>query len=167
MTYLAQDSGATVIVADPDKRRRKLSPRFGASAAIDPRECDALAGALATLGRDEVDIAIEASGSPSAVAAALAAVGIGGAVVLVGSVFPGGTVAVDPERIVRGLVTVAGVHNYTGEDLRDTVSFLRDAWGRHPFEDLVEPVFALADADEALAAAAGGEALRVGLDPRR
>lgn len=164
---LAADRGATVIVADPDKRRRKLSRRFGASAAIDPRECDALAGALATLGRDEVDIAIEASGSPSAVAAALAAVGIGGAVVLVGSVFPGGTVAVQPERIVRGLVTVAGVHNYTGEDLRDTVSFLRDAWGRHPFEDLVEPVFALADADEALAAAAGGEALRVGLDPRR
>ena len=47
------------------------------------------------------------------------------------------------------------------------MSFLRDVWGRHPFEDLVEPVFALADADEALAAAAGGEALRVGLDPRR
>ncbi|WP_447590785.1 hypothetical protein [Microbacterium lacticum] len=39
--------------------------------------------------------------------------------------------------------------------------------GRHPFEDLVDPVLPLAAADEALALAAAGGAFRVGVDPRR
>ena len=63
--------------------------------------------------------------------------------------------------------TSAGVQHYTGDDLREAVEYLRGAWGRHPFEDLVDPVLPLAAADEALALAAAGGAFRVGVDPRR
>lgn len=166
-TAIAADRGAVVIVADPEGERRALARRFGAAAAIDPRDAGALAAALTALERDEIDVAIEASGAGAAVDTAIGAVGVGGVAVLVGSVFPGATHVIDPEAIVRGLVTIAGVHNYTGEDLRDTLAFLRDAGGRHPFEDLVDPVLPLARIDEALALAGAGGSIRVGIDPRR
>jgi len=164
---IAAARGAFVIVSDPDDGRRALARRFGAAAAIDPCDAGALDAALATAGRDEVDVAIEASGAGAAVDTAVAAVGVGGVVVLVGSVFPGGRQIVDPERIVRGLITIAGVHNYTGDDLRDTVAFLRDSGARYPFEDLVDPVLPLDRLDEAFALAGPGGPIRVGIDPRR
>ena len=86
---------------------------------------------------------------------------------LVGSLSPAPPVSMDAEAIVRGLVTIEGVQHYTGDDLRDAVEYLRGAWGRHQFEDLVDPVLPLAAADEALALAAAGGAFRVGVDPRR
>lgn len=166
-TAIAADRGARVIVSDPDRRRRKLARRFGATAAIDPCAPSALADALQALRADQVDVAVEASGAAAAVDTAVSAVGVGGVVVLVGSVFPGAAVHLDAERIVRGLVTIAGVHNYTGEDLRDTVDYLRDAWTRRPFEELVDPVLSLDEIDRALALAGPGGPLRVGIDPRR
>lgn len=166
-TAIAADRGAKVIVSDPDKKRRRLARRFGAAVTIDPRDAGALDTALLGLGAAEVGIAIEASGDGSAVATAVGAVGVGGVAVLVGSVSPGPAVPMDAEAVVRGLVTIAGVHNYTGDDLRETVEYLRGAWGRRPFEDLVDPVLSLADADEALALAGPGGGLRVGIDPRR
>lgn len=166
-TSIATDRGARVIVSDPDRKRRKLARRFGAEATIDPCDAGALASALQAMDATEVAVAVEASGAPTAVDTAVSSVGVGGVVVLVGSVFPGPAVPVDPERIVRGLVTIAGVHNYTGEDLRATVEHLRGAWGRHPFESLVDPVLPLDAIDEALALAGPGGPLRVGIDPRR
>lgn len=163
---IAADRGAVVIVSDPDKKRRKLALRFGAAAVVDPLVGGALDQALATVGRAEVDIAIEASGSAAAVATAVSVVAVGGVAVLVGSVSPGAALTVDPERIVRGLLTVAGVHNYTGEDLQQTVTFLRDACGRYPFEGLVDPVLPLGSIDEALALSRSGRSVRVGIDPR-
>lgn len=169
-TAIAADRGATVIVSEPDKKRRRLARRFGAAATIDPCDAGALETALRGLGVggvEGVDIAVEASGAPSAVETALTAVGVGGVAVLVGSLSPASPVSMDAEAIVRGLVTIAGVQHYTGDDLRDAVEYLRGAWGRHPFEDLVDPVLPLAAADEALALAAAGGALRIGVDPRR
>lgn len=169
-TAIAADRGATVIVSEPDKKRRRLARRFGAAATIDPCDDGALETALRGLGVggvEGVDIAVEASGAPSAVETALTAVGIGGVAVLVGSLSPAPPVSMDAEAIVRGLVTIAGVQHYTGDDLRDAVEYLRAAWGRHPFEDLVDPVLPLAAADEALTLAAAGGAFRVGVDPRR
>lgn len=169
-TAIAADRGATVIVSEPDKKRRRLARRFGAAATIDPCDAGALETALRGLGVggvEGVDIAVEASGAPSAVETALTAVGVGGVAVLVGSLSPAPPVSMDAEAIVRGLVTITGVQHYTGDDLRDAVEYLRGAWGRHPFEDLVDPVLPLAAADEALALAAAGGAFRVGVDPRR
>ena len=169
-TAIAADRGATVIVSEPDKKRRRLARLFGAAATIDPCDAGALETALRGLGVggvEGVDIAVEASGAPSAVETALTAVGVGGVAVLVGSLSPAPPVSMDAEAIVRGLVTIAGVQHYTGDDLRDAVEYLRGAWGRHPFEDLVDPVLPLAAADEALALAAAGGAFRVGVDPRR
>ncbi|WEK60834.1 MAG: alcohol dehydrogenase catalytic domain-containing protein [Candidatus Microbacterium colombiense] len=146
---IAADQGAQVEVLDPNPARRELAARFGATA----------------LDR-EPDVVIEASGH--AVAEALAGVSTGGIVVLVGSVFPADPVPLDAESIVRRLVTVTGVHNYTGAELAEAVAFLAGRGRAYPFADAVGSVRALADIDEAvLAASAPGAPLRIGLIPGR
>ena len=166
-TAMAADRGAEVIVSDPSKKRRRLAARFGAAETVDPADADALSEVLRERGRAGVDVAVEASGVGAAVGASIGAVDVGGIAVLVGSVSPGPVVGIDPERLVRGLVTVAGVHNYTGDDLRDTVRYLRRASPRRPFEDLVDPIFALRDLEQAIELAGPGGPVRVGIGPRR
>lgn len=146
---IAAEHGAAVEVLDPNPARGQLAARFGAS----------------QLDRDP-DVVIEASGH--AVSEAIAGVATGGTVILVGSVFPADPVPVDAESIVRRLVTVAGVHNYTGEELAAAVAFLAGRGRAYPFADAVGEVRQLAAIDEALAAASVADApLRIGLVPGR
>ncbi|WP_258064034.1 MULTISPECIES: zinc-binding dehydrogenase [unclassified Pseudoclavibacter] len=161
---LARDRGCTVVVADPDGKRRDLAARFGAHAAIDPGDPGAAAEAWSGLGLPGPDIVIEASGSRAAVSAALDAVEVGGAVVLVGSVFPTEPVALDPESLVRGLVTVRGVHNYTSADLAAALEFVEGSADRWPFAELVEATFPLERLGDGVALAATGGPIRVGID---
>lgn len=146
---IAAEHGAVVEVLDPNADRRALAAHFGAT----------------SLDR-EPDVVIEASGH--AVGAALDGVAIGGVVVLVGSVFPAEPVPLDAESIVRRLVTIAGVHNYTGAELADAVAFLAGRGRAYPFADAVGAVRALTDIDVALAEATQpGAPLRIGLVPGR
>lgn len=146
---IAVEHGATVEVLDPNPLRRALASRFGATC----------------LDRDP-DVVIEASGH--AVAHALENVATGGTVVLVGSVFPADPVPFDAESAVRRLITIAGVHNYTGADLAEAVAFLAGRGRAYPFAEAVGEVRQLAAIDEALIAAAAPDApLRIGLVPGR
>lgn len=148
---IAADAGADVIVADPSPTRRAFAERFGGTAAVKATE--------------PADIVIEASGH--AVADAIAAADIGGAVVLVGSVFPADPVPLDAEDMVRRLLTVTGLHDYTGAELAAAVAFLTGRGRAYPFAEVVSAVHPLDDVDAALAAAAGPDApLRVALSPR-
>lgn len=122
---------AHVEARDPDPHRRTTALRFGADDALAP-------DAPATT----ADVVIELSGVPDAVAGGLARLDVGGRLVLAGSVAPRGTVAIDPEQVVRGLHTIVGVHNYEPRHLVDAVAFL----AAHPhfdFDALVAPPVAL------------------------
>ncbi|MGW9020655.1 alcohol dehydrogenase catalytic domain-containing protein [Leucobacter chromiiresistens] len=167
VTAMASEQGAAVTVSDPDASRRELALRFGADRVHDPRGSEApdpfAAGASAPLGAGAFDIVIDASGSASAVASGLDAVAIGGAVVWVGSVFPTAPVPVVPERVVRGLVTISGVHNYAGDDLAEAVDFLSRHGRTYPFDELVGAVYALERIDAALERAAEQREARVGV----
>lgn len=169
-TAMARERGARVIVSDPDESRRELAERFGAAATIDPTSgtpfAESLAIALAEIAaHDGVDVAIEASGSSRAVEASLAAVAVGGVLVLVGSVSPAPPVALDPERVVRGLLTIRGVHNYGASDLSAAVAFLAERGTAYPFASLVGGRFELPELDEAITVAARGDAVRVAVAP--
>ena len=164
---MARERGATVILAEIDEARRTLSRSFGAVAAFDPLAGSTARDLLASSGLEgrEIDVVIEASGSPLAVAAGIDAVGPGGVVVLVGSVFPTDPVALVPERLVRSQVTVTGVHNYAPEHLSGALEFLASHWRTYPFEQLVGRVYPLIELDAALDRAALRREVRVGITP--
>lgn len=165
-TAIASQGGARVIVADPDAGRRALAREFGARAVIDPAAPGALAAALRRLRAKEVGIAIEASGAAAAVSYAIDGIGVGGVVMLVGSVSPSDAYRLDPERVVRNLTTIRGVHNYEPRDLAGAVAFLHESAARYPFAQLVGAPYPLADVDRAVERAAVGADVRVSIDPR-
>lgn len=164
---MATDRGARVVVVDPDRSRRELALRFGAVTTADPRARrggDSLARALEAF--DEAPAAaFDASGSPRAVASAIEAVRVGGVAVLVGSVFPSEAVPLDPERVVRQLITIRGVHNYAPAHLIEAARFAETRGAAYPFVGLVGMTVPLGRLDDGIAAAAKARAVRVGVDP--
>jgi alcohol dehydrogenase len=157
---MARTAGAADVIAiDPLPLRRDRAPAFGASTVVDP-------GNLAThpvAGR--IDLALELSGAAAAVAEAIASAGLGGSVHLVGSVAPVGTVAIDPEQLVRRLVTIRGIHNYAPRHLLTAVRFLAAHGADFPFASLVERWYPLADVEAAFADAVDSRAVRIGVRP--
>ncbi|MFC0451212.1 zinc-binding dehydrogenase [Rhodococcus jostii] len=119
------EAGAHVRITDINPQRLTLAHRFGA------KDDDGT----------DVDVAVDFSGSADAVAGALGRLGIGGRLVLAGSVSPGPAIAVDPEAVVRRWLTITGVHNYEPRHLTHAVAFLTRTSEQFPWEDLVaEPV---------------------------
>lgn len=94
------------------------------------------------------DLAVELSGAPSSVRACLAALDLGGRLVLAGSVTPGPDLTVSPERIVRSWLSITGVHNYEPRHLQQAVDFLARAAGRYDWAAVIAdplPLSALPD----------------------
>ncbi|MFP5021689.1 alcohol dehydrogenase catalytic domain-containing protein [Pseudonocardia phyllosphaerae] len=149
-TAMAARAGAEVVVSDPHPERRAQAVAFGAAAT-----CDGAPGGV-------VDVALELSGAAAAVRTCLDRLDVGGTLVLAGSVSPGPAVELDPERVVRGLHTVTGVHNYAPRHLAAAVEFLVGNHDRYPFASLVGGPYALDDIDAAFAAAG-----RPGAAPRQ
>ncbi len=140
---------SAVVVCDVNEQRRKQAVQFGATDVTDD------------VSTDDFDCVFEMSGHPSAVESAINAAGIGGKVVLVGSVSPSPPVSVDPERIVRRLLTIHGVHNYRPDDLQTAVGFLQQHHNRYPFANLVEKTFGLEEVNEAFRYALDQRPIRV------
>lgn len=144
---------ATISLCDPDESRRQRAMAFGANA---------ISGQVNS---DDFDCVFEMSGHPSAVETAVRSAAIGGKIVLVGSVSPSPPVSVDPERIVRRLLTISGVHNYIPQDLVRAVDFLTEQQLRYPFADLVERSWSLSDVNAAFAYAQQQRPIRVAVVP--
>lgn len=161
---MARAHGATaVLVSDPDAERRARSLAFGATHAFAPED---LAGGVAevTQGRGP-DVTLELAGAASAVEAGLALTRIGGTLVLAGTVLPTPSVPLDPEAVVRRMLTIRGVHNYTPGDLATALDFLGGAGKAYPFAELVSRTFRLDEVEQAFAFAHGNPGGRVAVVP--
>lgn len=157
---------AHITICDRDEVRLEVSKRFGADACITwetGRE-----GFQQRLAKDEpslFDVVLELSGSPDAVEAACALGDVGAEIVLVGSVMPSRSIAVDPESIVRRWLSIHGVHNYAPEDLKTAVAFLEAHHRDFPFADLVSHTYSLSDVNQAIEDARKNRPVRVAIRP--
>ncbi|MFY1674067.1 alcohol dehydrogenase catalytic domain-containing protein [Plantactinospora sp. WMMB334] len=153
-TAMLAQLGVTVVVYEPDRRRQERALLFGAAAVT----AEPVDGA---------DAALELSGRAGLVQICLDALTVGGTLVLAGSVSPGPSIALDPERVVRNLLTITGVHNYRPTDLQTAVGFLAAHQHHYPFADLTAGRWPLEQLDEAFRAALAGTAARQSVRPGR
>ena len=149
-----------VIVSDPREDRRRQAEQFGAD-PVTPADLPGL-----TEGRG-ADLVIDLSGAPEAVEEAVSQVRIGGRVILVGSVFPTRALSLQADELVRRLLRIEGVHNYTAADLVEAFAFLAEAHEQFPFRALVGVSYPLAGIDDAVESALLGEHFRVAVRPRK
>ncbi len=115
-TAVARHAGARhVIVSEPNAYRRELAAKMGATLVIDPRE-RTLESAFAELDMVEgFDVAMEMSGNPAALRAAIGSMAHGGGIAILG--IPTEEIALDVNAIVFKMLTIRGIY---GREMYET-----------------------------------------------
>lgn len=165
---MAKARGAErVAVCDVDPVRLEQVKSFGADATVEwvPEREPLRERFFQRTGMDLFDVVLELSGSPDAVEAACELAGIGGKVLLVGSVMKSRPVAIDPESVVRRCLSIFGIHNYVPEDLQTAVDFLIQNHSRYPFAKLVQQSYPLTEINLAIETALVERPVRVAIRP--
>lgn len=124
------DRDARVTAVDPstDRREHRVLPGAG---IVDPLgQSTELASFARALEGGGFDVVLEMSGSPDAHDMAADLVRIGGRIVLVGAVASSAGRPFAPETIVRGVLTVFGVHTYRPQDLAQALETVARHAGR-------------------------------------
>ena len=115
-TAVARHAGARhVVVCEPNAYRRELATKMGASLVVDPRE-RALSDVFAELDMVEgFDVALEMSGSPTALRNAIDVMAHGGGIAILG--IPTEEIALDVNAIVFKMLTLRGIY---GREMYET-----------------------------------------------
>jgi aryl-alcohol dehydrogenase len=145
----ARAAGAAVIVAvDPVESRRTLALTLGATHALDP--ADVAGGALGKM-RVPLDFAIDTSGRPEMIRAAVAAVHSEGVVVLIAAGRAGAVADIPLRDLIVGRQVRGAVEGDSVPQL--LIPRLLELWraGQFPVEALVS-TFAATELDEAMRA---------------
>ncbi len=160
-TAVARHAGARVIVvSEPNPVRREIALRMGATAAVDPRERD-----LREVGRElglveGYDVALEMSGNPAALRAAIGSMAHGGGIAILG--IPTEELAIDVNEIVFKMLTLRGIY---GREMYETwykmTVMLQSGLDISP---AITHRFSFRDHEAAFAAARSGDAGKVIMD---
>jgi threonine 3-dehydrogenase len=149
-----------VVVSEPNAFRRDLAVRMGADIAVDPRERD-LHDVQRELGMVEgFDVALEMSGNPAALRAAIDNMAHGGGVAILG--IPTEEISLDINAVVFKMLTLRGIY---GREMYETwykmSVMLRSGLDIRP---AITHRFGFRDHEAAFAAAASGDSGKVIMD---
>ncbi|MCP5521547.1 MAG: zinc-binding dehydrogenase [Verrucomicrobiales bacterium] len=163
---MSRCAGANRVIAlDIDAERLETARTFGADLPIQtgPGRPSPAAQLADELPDEPVIVALDYSGVPDTMEALIAALGIGGVLVLVGATYPQRPLSLSAEQMVRRLHTIKGLHNYNQTDFVAAVEFIETQHRRFPFEQLVYDRFSLNQVDEAFDYGLKSGAHRVGI----
>lgn len=156
---MAKNNGAkNVYCMDINEDRLELSKSFGVNKTLTSNQTEEY-----FINNDKIDVVIDTTGVPSAMETGLSVLNIGGTAVWVGAVYNQKPTQVNAEMIVRNLITIKGLHNYTPEDLKTAIFFLIENHNTYPFESLVSDEYNLNELTTAFKAANNGKHYRVGI----
>lgn len=156
-----------VLAIEPDKRRRDQALQFGAMATLDsglPLERILASVRDMSDGRG-ADIGLELAGVPDSIELGIGLLRPGGRFVMAGSTFPERPLQLFAQDIVRRMIRIEGVYNYSPEDLERARAFLAKAMNLYPFESLVGKSFPLSEVNEAMHFAETARPCRVAVIP--
>jgi threonine 3-dehydrogenase len=160
-TAVARHAGARhVVVSEPNAYRRELAQRMGATVTVDPGQRD-LHDVQTELGMVEgFDVALEMSGNPAALRAAIANMAHGGGVAILG--IPSEEISLDVNEIVFKMLTIRGIY---GREMYETwykmTVMLQSGLDIRP---AITHRFSFRDYEAAFAAARSGDSGKVILD---
>lgn len=155
---MCREAGAASVTAmDMDDRRLTTALQFGATDTLNPKD-----EMVQKISR-RFDVAFDMSGSPDAMEYGLASLAIGGTAVWVGAVFRTRPLQIDPEQLIRNILSVKGLHNYNFEDFVQAHDFMSRYQDKYPFACVVAREFTLDQARDAFEYALAHKPLRVGI----
>jgi alcohol dehydrogenase len=158
---VAKTQGAQLVIAvDIDPSRLELARTFGADHCVLINDKEQQLTDI-----PKIDLALEFSGAEQSMKQGLEALNIGGSYVLAGAVFPGPKLQAAGEQIIRKMLSIYGVHNYSPRDLQDAILFLKLQSKNYPFQQLISKKFSLENIHEAFLFAKEETPLRVMIKP--
>jgi putative phosphonate catabolism associated alcohol dehydrogenase len=163
---MARYYGAKEVIAlDISKKRLIEAKKFGATKTVlvtsdTKRVIEDIKNITKGAG---VDLAIEVTGVKSSMETGFQLMRIGGRYILVGAVFPNPPILFPAEKIVRNLLSIHGIHNYTPKYLAEAIKFLVESYTKYPFEDLVGKEFYLDETNEAFQYMVDSKAFRIAI----
>lgn len=153
----------TILVVDPIPANQERARSFGATHVANPETASA-ALMEATRGRG-ADMVFELAGPAESAALSLRLARIGGQVIWAGTVAPTAPLPIEPEQIVRRMLTIRGIHNYHPRDLAAALQFLAGPGQTFPFGSLVREGYGLDSLDQAFRAAEQSPGTRIAIRP--
>ncbi len=155
---------SVVIACDRDRDRAQRALQFGAThICTDLSELASIAKEVT--GQDGVDVAVELAGSIQTTQAAAEVARTGGTAVLAGTTMPTDPLVIQPQRIVRRLLRIEGVHNYVTSDLIAAVDFLLGKGHLFPMQSLIAGRYELSKTTEAFTKGHANAGMRVAIVP--
>lgn len=176
---LTRLAGAEVLVSDPDERCRALAAELGAAATVDPVHesvADAVRAFVGSSGPagaelhpgagvlDGVDIALETSGAPPALANCIDAVRPGGTIIMVGVSPENATLPFPIWRFHRRQLRLQGVYGSNGIESFHAAAA---ALPKLNLTTMISHRFGLGQIDEAYALARSGQRGKLLIEPWR
>ncbi|MCB0143008.1 MAG: zinc-binding dehydrogenase [Caldilineaceae bacterium] len=157
-----------VFCVDVQPARLAQIARFG-GIPIDgrPAEYSTARKAILTAAPHGVDAALEVAGVSALVPEGIRLLRVGGHYGFVGMVHPHSQLELTGEQIIRKHLTIFGIHNYAPPHLDEAIAFLARTQHSYPYAELVSPPVPLAQLDQAISAAQGGQWHRVSVQPQR
>jgi putative phosphonate catabolism associated alcohol dehydrogenase len=152
-----------VVLVDSKTERLELAREFGADEVFCVSDKDSNSKFSDSCQEKGFDIVFECSGSSSSMIDGIKKINIGGLYILAGAVFPVNEKCLDPEQIIRKMLTIKGVHNYKAEDLAVALKFLESSYESFPYHKIVSKTFSLAQLGEAFVQAEKADSLRTAI----
>ena len=152
---MARQKGAKWVgVVDLLEARLATAANFGAHETF-------LAGEQEVPG--DIDLVIDLTGVPAVMEEGIGKLAIGGTLLLLGATYPARDLSVNAEYLLRQVLTLHGLHNYTPADLADAYEFMQQTYRDFPFADLVGKEFPLQQLPDAFSYALENPVFRVGV----
>jgi D-arabinose 1-dehydrogenase-like Zn-dependent alcohol dehydrogenase len=166
---VAKARGARVIAIDGVDLRLKRAKAFGADDIVDLREYatpQARAGRVKELTNGVgADVVLEVAGIPEAFLEAIHLVRNGGRVLELGNISAGLTVTMPPSFVTFKSISIIGVATYNPHYLKKSLDFLSAHINKYPYHELVDAVFPLDRAAEAMDKSDRKEITRAAIEP--
>lgn len=160
---MSREIGAkNVYTIDINNDRLKNATSFGATETFSASLSDL--DIENKLNNEKIDVVIDTTGNPKAMESGINLLSLGGIAIWVGAVYNAPKTQINAETVVRKIISIKGLHNYTPTDLGTAINFLASCHHKYPFKKLVGKEFPLKKLDEAFEAANSGRYYRIGIN---
>lgn len=155
VAMLQKHQVASITVVDISETRLNKAKKFGATETYLFEEFD--------LNLDFYDVVIDYSGIHEAINLGMKKLNVGGMAIWVGATFPQKSLLINPEEVIRKILTIKGIHNYNVGDLITAVQFIEQYNQKYKFEELIEQSFDIENIQSAFEYAVENNPYRVGI----
>ena len=149
---VAKTLGVTTITSvDIDSKRLEKAKLFGADFTYNSNKDskEQLKEITSVFYKKGFDVIIDMSGAYSAMELGLEFSAVGAQSIWIGGVTPSKDLPINPEQIIRKLLTIKGMHNYNYADFIAAVDFFQNYSTHFPFKTFIEKRFALTQSEQA------------------